>query len=223
MLATTSLSSLPTNPKSSPQVYLLLLRLEARVPLQEWKVPSISTGAAGQVLWGGARTDTCDQRPAEVLLVTGTSSSPVPSSCHPSRPEGAYCHWPEQSWAALQRALGAVVWASVPLPARRERRRDWHLQSPRRFLPRCSWQTPFRSECRLPIFLKEIWPAQNSGIRLLDVFIPNEGSSAALTASFCTLNCLGHAVHLIHALRLLGTQDRPAFNIRRFSLDFSDL
>lgn len=105
MLATTSLSSLPTNPKSSPQVYLLLLRLEARVPLQEWKVPSISTGAAGQVLWGGARTDTCDQRPAEVLLVTGTSSSPVPSSCHPSRPEGAYCHWPEQSWAALQRAL----------------------------------------------------------------------------------------------------------------------
>lgn len=125
--------------------------------------------------------------------------------------------------SVLARGFGTVVWASVPWPARRESERDWHLQNPRRFLPRCSWQAPFRSECQIPIFLKEIWPTQNSGIKLLDVFTPNEGSSDALTASFCTLNCLGHAVHLIYALRLLGTQDGPVFNIRRFSLDFSDL
>lgn len=51
--------------QSSPQAYSLLLRLEARVLLRElWKLPSIFPGAAGQVLWGGARTDTRDQHPS---------------------------------------------------------------------------------------------------------------------------------------------------------------
>ena len=60
--------------------------------------------------------------------------------------------------------------------------------------------------------------------QVVGIFLPlMREVSAALTANLRKFNWVGQAVHLIYALRLLGTQDGLALNIRRFSLDSSHL
>lgn len=138
---------------SSPQVYSLLLRLEAQALLQElWKVPSIFPGAAARCSEVGLGLTRADRTPAAVVLGEVRELQPCAFLLPPKQTQGGLLSLVRAEVSVLAQGFGAAVWASVPLPARRESERDWYLQNPRRFLPRCSWQAPFRSECRIPIF-----------------------------------------------------------------------
>lgn len=173
MFATVSSSSLPTNPKSSLQVYLLLLRLEARMPPQEvWEAATSAPSLGLQVSCSevGLELTRVISSPAVVALGEVWEPQPWALFLLSKQARGRIPLPAREEASVLAPGFGTVVWASVPLPARRER--DWHLQNLRRLLPHCPWQAPLRNECRVPVLLKEICPTQTSGIKFLDFFYP---------------------------------------------------
>lgn len=72
-------------------------------------------------------------------------------------------------------------------------------------------------------FFSREWAHTKLRDPVVEFFTPNEGHFSCFKSQFYKFNWVGHAVHPVHTLRLLGTQDGPALNIRRFSLGFLDL
>ena len=136
---------------SSPQVYSLLLRLEARALLRElWRVPSIFPGASARCSEVGLGLTHAISTQLLLFLVKCESSSPAPSSCHPSRPKGVYRHRPEQRSVSSHGAL--ALWfelLSLCLPGERARETDIYriqddssLVAPDRLLSEVNAESP---------------------------------------------------------------------------------
>lgn len=189
-------SSLSTNLKSSSQIYLLLLRLEAWVPpWEDWEVPT-STPSPGLSLPHGI----CSQ--LLLYLVKSENYSPELSSCGPSGPEEGCCHQPEQKSLSLH---GPWAWwfdiLLLCLSGERERETDiYKIQGDSSLLLTGSFQKHLPSSHP---FKRDLAHAE-LGIMLLDFLPLMRDVLVALTANLCTFNWVGHASHPAYVLRLLA-------------------